>query len=119
MNVAIFTDNDFGKVNGVTTTLAAALEYAPDDLNLRVYTCDDAGAETGDYLSLAAFGDGNSVLPRDEGVLASAATVPAARGSGRRRGRAHDDARARRTGGHVGRLATEDSDRRQFPHRSR
>src|SRR5262245_29362304 len=58
MNVAIFTDNDFGKVNGVTTTLAAALEYAPDDLNLRVYTCDDAGAETGDYLSLAAFGVG-------------------------------------------------------------
>jgi glycosyltransferase involved in cell wall biosynthesis len=58
MNVAIFTDNDFGKVNGVTTTLAAALEYAPDDLNLRVYTCDDAGAETGDYLSLAAFGMG-------------------------------------------------------------
>jgi glycosyltransferase involved in cell wall biosynthesis len=58
MNVAIFTDNDFGKVNGVTTTLAAALEYAPDDLNLRVYTCDDAGAQTGDYLSLAAFGAG-------------------------------------------------------------
>jgi glycosyltransferase involved in cell wall biosynthesis len=58
MNVAIFTDNDFGKVNGVTTTLAAALEYAPDDMNLRVYTCDDAGAETGDYLALAAFGVG-------------------------------------------------------------
>ena len=58
MNVAIFTDNDFGKVNGVTTTLAAALEHAPDDLNLRVYTCDQAGAETGDYLSLAAFGVG-------------------------------------------------------------
>src|SRR5262249_52176900 len=58
MNVAIFTDNDVGKVNGVTTTLAAALEYAPDDLNLRVYTCDDRGAETGDYLSLAAFGVG-------------------------------------------------------------
>jgi len=58
MNVAIFTDNDFGKVNGVTTTLAAALEYAPDDLNLRVYTCDDAGAQTGDYLALPAFGVG-------------------------------------------------------------
>jgi glycosyltransferase involved in cell wall biosynthesis len=58
MNVAIFTDNDFGKVNGVTTTLAAALEYAPDDLNLRVYTCDDDGAQTGDYLSLGAFGMG-------------------------------------------------------------
>jgi glycosyltransferase involved in cell wall biosynthesis len=58
MNVAIFTDNDFGKVNGVTTTLAAALEHAPDDLNVRVYTCDDAGAETGDYLSLASYGVG-------------------------------------------------------------
>jgi glycosyltransferase involved in cell wall biosynthesis len=58
MNVAIFTDNDFGKVNGVTTTLAAALEHAPDDLNVRVYTCDETGAETGDYLSLAAFGVG-------------------------------------------------------------
>ena len=58
MNVAIFTDNDFGKVNGVTTTLAAALEHAPDDLNVRVYTCDQTGAETGDYLSLAAFGVG-------------------------------------------------------------
>lgn len=58
MNVAIFTDNDFGKVNGVTTTLGAALEYVPDDLNLRVYTCDGRGAETGDYLSLAAFGVG-------------------------------------------------------------
>jgi glycosyltransferase involved in cell wall biosynthesis len=58
MNVAIFTDNDFGKVNGVTTTLAAALEHAPDDLNVRVYTCDEIGAETGDYLSLAAFGAG-------------------------------------------------------------
>jgi glycosyltransferase involved in cell wall biosynthesis len=58
MNVAIFTDNDFGKVNGVTTTLNAALEHAPDDLNLRVYTCDDAGGETEDYLSLAAFGVG-------------------------------------------------------------
>jgi glycosyltransferase involved in cell wall biosynthesis len=58
MNVAIFTDNDFGKVNGVTTTLGAALEHAPDDLNLRVYTCDEAGAETGDYLSLAAYGVG-------------------------------------------------------------
>ena len=29
MNVAIFTDNDFDKVNGVTTTLRAVLEHAP------------------------------------------------------------------------------------------
>src|SRR6266849_106252 len=29
MNVAIFTDNDFGKVNGVTTALRAVLDHAP------------------------------------------------------------------------------------------
>jgi hypothetical protein len=29
MNVAIFTDNDFDKVNGVTTTFKAALKSAP------------------------------------------------------------------------------------------
>ena len=29
MNVAIFTDNDFAKVNGVTTSLRAAIRYAP------------------------------------------------------------------------------------------
>ena len=38
MNVAIFTDNDFGKVNGVTTTLTAALDCAPAGMQLRVYT---------------------------------------------------------------------------------
>jgi hypothetical protein len=38
MNVAIFTDNDFGKVNGVTTTLTAALDCAPPGMQLRVDT---------------------------------------------------------------------------------
>ena len=28
MRVAIFTDNDFDKINGVTTTLTAVLEHA-------------------------------------------------------------------------------------------
>ena len=56
MKVAIFTDNDFAKVNGVTTTLRAVLEHAPDDLNLRVYTCDGDGIDLDDYLGLPAFG---------------------------------------------------------------
>jgi glycosyltransferase involved in cell wall biosynthesis len=58
MRVAIFTDNDFSKVNGVTTTLRAVLEHAPDDLDLRIYTCDSVGIESVDYLSLASFGIG-------------------------------------------------------------
>jgi glycosyltransferase involved in cell wall biosynthesis len=58
MRVAIFTDNDFEKVNGVTTTLRAVLEHAPDDIDVRVYTCDGEGLETPDYLALPAFGFG-------------------------------------------------------------
>src|SRR5262249_9003403 len=58
MKVAIFTDNDFEKVNGVTTTLRAVLEYAPDDLDLRIYTCDSVGIDSIDYLSLSAIGMG-------------------------------------------------------------
>ena len=41
MNVAIFTDNDFNKVNGVTTTLRAVLDHAPPDIEPRIYTCED------------------------------------------------------------------------------
>jgi glycosyltransferase involved in cell wall biosynthesis len=58
MRVAIFTDNDFEKVNGVTTTLRAVLEHAPDELDLRIYTCDSIGIECNDYLSLPSFGVG-------------------------------------------------------------
>lgn len=55
MNVAIFTDNDFEKVNGVTTTLRAVLTYAPADLHARVYTAGRAVARP-DYLSLRSPG---------------------------------------------------------------
>jgi glycosyltransferase involved in cell wall biosynthesis len=55
MNVAIFTDNDFGRVNGVTTTLTAALDCAPSGLHLRVYTAAALGADTEDYLALQSF----------------------------------------------------------------
>jgi glycosyltransferase involved in cell wall biosynthesis len=58
MKVAIFTDNDFGKVNGVTTTLRAVLDHAPDSLDLRIYTCETNGIETPDYLGLSSFGFG-------------------------------------------------------------
>jgi len=32
MRVAVFTDNDFDKVNGVTTALTALLDHAPPDI---------------------------------------------------------------------------------------
>ena len=56
MNVAIFTDNDFGKVNGVTTTLSAAVKHAPPDVNVRIYTAAELGVDQPDYLALRSFG---------------------------------------------------------------
>src|SRR5262245_6159975 len=58
MKVAIFTDNDFEKVNGVTTTLRPVLEYVPDDVDVRIYPCDDIGIDTPEYYSLRAPGMG-------------------------------------------------------------
>jgi glycosyltransferase involved in cell wall biosynthesis len=52
MSVAIFTDNDFDKTNGVTTTLRALLRYAPPDVRTRVYTLSDTGLDRHDYLAL-------------------------------------------------------------------
>ena len=54
--VAIFTDNDFSKVNGVTTTLKALLRFAPADVQPRVYTLSDIGTDAADYLALRAWG---------------------------------------------------------------
>ena len=45
MNVGLFTDNDFSKTNGVTTTLRAVLRHLPADIMARVYTEDDIGAD--------------------------------------------------------------------------
>jgi glycosyltransferase involved in cell wall biosynthesis len=56
MNVAIFTDNDFDKINGVTTTLTAALRYAPSSLRLRVYTAATLAVNTPEYLAVRSFG---------------------------------------------------------------
>jgi glycosyltransferase involved in cell wall biosynthesis len=58
IRVAVFTDNDFAKVNGVTTTLRALLQRTPSDLSVRIYTADGRGADEPDYLSLRAFGFG-------------------------------------------------------------
>lgn len=41
MRVAIFTDNDFDKTNGVTTTLRAVLRHLPDDVHARIYTASE------------------------------------------------------------------------------
>jgi glycosyltransferase involved in cell wall biosynthesis len=56
MRVAIFTDNDFEKTNGVTTTLRALLRYAPADLQPRIYTMSDLATDTQEYLALASIG---------------------------------------------------------------
>ena len=56
--VAVFTDNDFEKVNGVTTVLGAALAGAPSDVHVRVYTASRLGSDTDDYLALPSWGVG-------------------------------------------------------------
>lgn len=52
MRIAVFTDNDFDKVNGVTTTLTALVEHAPPDLSPRIYTASSRASDTPDYLAL-------------------------------------------------------------------
>lgn len=56
--VAIFTDNDFGKVNGVTTTLNAVLRHTPGDVRPCVFTLSDLGVRDPDYVALMAVGAG-------------------------------------------------------------
>jgi glycosyltransferase involved in cell wall biosynthesis len=58
MNVAIFTDNDFSKVNGVTTTLRAVLAHAPADIRPRIYTCEQQPSDESHYFAARAFGVG-------------------------------------------------------------
>jgi glycosyltransferase involved in cell wall biosynthesis len=56
MKVAIFTDNDFEKVTGVTTTFRAALQSAPAGIHLRVYTAASEPVESDTYLALRSIG---------------------------------------------------------------
>jgi glycosyltransferase involved in cell wall biosynthesis len=58
MRVAVFTDNDFDKVNGVTTTLRAVLRHAPSGIQPRIYTASDLSVATPDYLALKSVGVG-------------------------------------------------------------
>lgn len=62
--VAIITDNDFGKVTGVTTTLKAVLRHAPADLRLRVYTAADLGVDEPGYCAMASWGVGLPWYPQ-------------------------------------------------------
>jgi glycosyltransferase involved in cell wall biosynthesis len=57
MRVAIFTDNDFDKVNGVTTTLRAVLQFS-QDVQPRIYTAADLGIDTPTYFATASIGMG-------------------------------------------------------------
>jgi glycosyltransferase involved in cell wall biosynthesis len=56
--VAIFTDNDFNKVNGVTTTLKAVLRHSPPEVVARVYTAADLETECPDYFAARSIGVG-------------------------------------------------------------
>lgn len=56
LRVAVFTDNDFQKVNGVTTTLTALLACAPPGIRARVYTASATGADEPGYFAVKAAG---------------------------------------------------------------
>ena len=56
MRVAVFTDNDFEKVNGVTTALTAVIRRAPPDVLPLIYTASTLAVDQPDYLALAAAG---------------------------------------------------------------
>ena len=55
---AVFTDNDFAKVNGVTTVLSALLRHAPATVAPRIYTVAGDEVIRPDYLALRAPGMG-------------------------------------------------------------
>jgi glycosyltransferase involved in cell wall biosynthesis len=58
MKVAVFTDNDFDKINGVTTTLTAVLKHAPAGLEPRIFTAAALASDQPDYLCYSSFGVG-------------------------------------------------------------
>jgi glycosyltransferase involved in cell wall biosynthesis len=58
MRVAIFTDNDFDKISGVTTTLKAVLQHAPSGFSPRVYTASDISVNAPTYFASASWGIG-------------------------------------------------------------
>ena len=58
IRVAVFTDNDFNKINGVTTTLNAVLRHAPARARVRIYTAADLASECPDYFAVPSVGVG-------------------------------------------------------------
>jgi glycosyltransferase involved in cell wall biosynthesis len=58
MRVAVFTDNDFGKTNGVTTTWRAVLKAAESSGYVRILTASDGETDLPDYFAAASFGIG-------------------------------------------------------------
>jgi hypothetical protein len=58
MKVAVLTDNDFDKINGVTTTLTAVLDHAPADIQPRIFTAAALGSDQPNYLALPSIGVG-------------------------------------------------------------
>ncbi len=57
MRVAIFTDNDFDTINGVTTVLRAVLDFS-HDVRPRIYTAADLRIDTPAYFAAASVGMG-------------------------------------------------------------
>jgi glycosyltransferase involved in cell wall biosynthesis len=58
MRVAVFTDNDFDKTNGVTTTWRAVLRAAEPSGRVRIVTASDGETDLPDYFAAASFGIG-------------------------------------------------------------
>ncbi len=56
MRIAIFTDNDFDRVNGVTTTLNAVLSHASPDMHVRVFGTAEVSVDAPSYRALASVG---------------------------------------------------------------
>jgi phosphatidylinositol alpha 1,6-mannosyltransferase len=52
MRVAVFTDNDFDQVSGLTTTLTALVSHRPPDLGLRIYTAAALDTDVPTHLAL-------------------------------------------------------------------
>ena len=58
MRAAVFTDNDFDKVNGVTTTLKAMLQFAGEACSPHVYSAADYEVDLPTYYAAASVGVG-------------------------------------------------------------
>src|SRR4029453_4659968 len=58
VRVGIFTDNDFDKINGVTTTLKAGLGFGDRAIHPRVYAAAALGVGSPSYFAAASVGIG-------------------------------------------------------------